>query len=56
MMYVLLYSRLIDAKRGCLQREGVSNPSQSAIRKAITNTIPSLPQENSRSRGDLAAD
>ena len=36
MMYVLLYSRLIDAKRGCLQREGVSNPSLSAIRKAIT--------------------
>ena len=33
---MLLYSRLTDAKRGCLQREGVSNPSPSAICKAIT--------------------
>ena len=29
------YSRLCDAKRWCLQREGVSNPSMSAIRKAV---------------------
>ena len=29
------YSWLCDAKRGCLQREGVSNPSMSAIRKAV---------------------
>lgn len=30
------YDRLADAKRGCLQQEGVRNPSMSAIHKAIT--------------------
>jgi len=30
------YSHLTDAKRGCLLQEGVSNPSMSAIQKAVT--------------------
>ena len=33
---VMHYSHLTDAKRGCLQREGVSNPSMRAIQKAVS--------------------
>jgi len=36
LIIILLHrSRLCEAKKGCLQQQGVSNPSDSAIHKAI---------------------
>lgn len=34
-LITLHLSRLCEAKKGCLQQQGVSNPSDSAIRNAI---------------------